>query len=59
MHTINQYPPALKKTIRTYKKHGLTYAYTIPTTDIVTLKKLLPAYKKIFTDAYIQTTHRR
>ncbi len=53
---IDAYPPALKKTIKTYKRNGLTYAYTLPTTDKKTLKKLLPAYRKVFKDAYIQKT---
>jgi len=53
---LELYPPALKKTIRTYKKKGFTYAYTLPTTDKKTLKRLLPAYRKVFKDAYIQPT---
>ncbi len=53
---IDQYPPALKETVKTYSKHGHTYAYTLPTSDRETLKKLLPAYKKVFKDAYIQPT---
>jgi hypothetical protein len=53
---LEAYPPALKETVRTYKKKKLTYAYTIPTQDKATLKKLLPAYKKVFKDAYIQPT---
>jgi len=53
---IKQYPPALKQTIKTYTKKGYTYAYTLPTQDKATLKKLLPAYKQVFKDAYIQAT---
>ena len=53
---LKAYPPALKETVRIYKKNGLTYAYTLPTTDKETLKTLLPAYKKVFKDAYIQPT---
>ena len=53
---IDQYPPALKETVRTYTKKGHTYAYTLPTSDKATLKKLLPAYQKVFSDAYIQPT---
>jgi len=53
---INKYPPALKKTIKTYAKGKLTYAYTIPTSDKATLKTLLPSYRKVFKDAYIQPT---
>jgi len=56
---MNKYPPALKETIKTYRKRGFTYAYTIPTTDKITLKKLLPTYKKVFHDAYIQPTRLR
>ena len=54
---LKKYPPALKETIRTYKRGTLTYAYTLPTKDKNTLETLLPAYKKIFKDAYIQPTH--
>ena len=53
---IDRYPPALKNTIKTYKKRGYTYAYTLPTSNKNTLKTLLPAYKKVFQDAYIQPT---
>lgn len=54
---LNTYPPALKETIKTYQKRGYTYAHTIPTADKKILKKLLPAYRKVFKDAYIQPTH--
>jgi len=53
---IEKYPSALKKTVKTYRKRGFTYAYTLPTKDKKTLKKLLPAYRKVFRDAYIQPT---
>jgi len=53
---LKKYPPALKETVRTYKKGVLTYAYTLPTEDRDTLQALLPAYKKVFQDAYIQPT---
>jgi len=53
---IDKYPPALKETVKTYNKNGHTYAYTLPTSDRATLKKLLPAYKRVFKDAYIQPT---
>ena len=53
---IDKYPPALKETVKTYSKKGHTYAYTLPTSDKATLKKLLPAYQKVFSDAYIQPT---
>ena len=55
-HKIATYPPALKQTVKTYKRKGNTYAYTIPTADKATLTKLLPAYKKVFKDAYIKST---
>ena len=54
---IDRLPPALKKTVRTYDRKNLTYAHSIPTTDQEVLKKLLPAYQKVFFDAYIQPTH--
>jgi hypothetical protein len=54
--SIDAFPPALKKTVRTYTKNGLTYAHSIPTADKSILEKLLPAYKKIFKDAYIAPT---
>jgi len=54
--SIATYPPALKETVKTYKRNGLMYAHTIPTADRETLVKLLPAYKKVFKDAYIQPT---
>ena len=50
---INRLSPALKKTVHTYKRGKLTYAHTLPTKDKEILKKLLPAYRKIFFDAYI------
>lgn len=56
---IDRLPPALKETVRTYERGKLTYAHSIPTTDEETLKKLLPAYQKVFTDAYIAPTKRR
>ena len=40
---LDQYPPALKETIKTYHRKGYTYAYTLPTSNRATLKKLLPA----------------
>ena len=56
--SIDRLSPALRKTVRTYKHGKLVYAYTIPTTDRKTLKKLLPAYRKVFHDAYIAPTKR-
>ena len=53
---IDKLPPALKETVRTYKRGNLTYAHSLPTSDQKTLKKLLPAYQKIFSDAYIAPT---
>ena len=53
---IDKLPPALRKTVRTYNRGDLTYALSIPTTDVETLKKLLPAYQKVFSDAYIAPT---
>ncbi|NOR55247.1 MAG: hypothetical protein GQ531_03480 [Sulfurovum sp.] len=53
---ISAYPPALQLTVKTYKKGRYTYAYTVPTNDKTILKKLLPAYRKVFKDAYIIKT---
>ena len=53
---IDKYPPALKETVKTYTRKGHTYAYTLPTKNKATLKKLLPAYRKVFKDAYISPT---
>ena len=50
---IDRLPPALKETVRTYNRGNTTYAHSIPTSDEETLKKLLPAYQKVFSDAYI------
>lgn len=59
LNAINRFSPALKKTVRTYKRGKLTYAYTIPTKDKKILKKLLPAYRKVFVDAYIAPTNNK
>ncbi len=56
---IDRYSPALRKTVRTYKHRNRNYAYTTPTRDRDILKKLLPAYRKVFKDAYIQPTKRK
>jgi len=53
---IASYPSALKETVKTYQRNGNTYAYTLPTADKKTLNKLLPAYRKVFKDAYISPT---
>ena len=50
---IDRLPSALKETVQTYKRGNTTYAHSIPTSDEGTLKKLLPAYQKVFFDAYI------
>ncbi|WP_309497369.1 hypothetical protein [Sulfurovum sp.] len=55
---IDKLPNALRETVRTYQRGNLTYAHSIPTTDEKTLKKLLPAYQKVFSDAYIAPTNR-
>jgi len=55
---IDRLPPALRETVRTYKRNNLIYAHSIPTTDEETLKKLLPAYQKVFSDAYIAPTRK-
>lgn len=56
---IDRLPPALKETVRTYKRGKITYAHSIPTSDEGTLKKLLPAYQKVFSDAYIAPTRKK
>lgn len=56
---IDRLPPALKETVRTYERGNLTYAHSIPTADEMTLKKLLPAYQKVFFDAYIAPTNKK
>lgn len=56
---LEGYPKALQQTIRTYKKGKFTYAYTLPTEDKATLKKLLPSYQKVFKDAYVIKTRLR
>ena len=56
---IKKFPPALRKTLRTYKRRNKTYLHTIPTSNRRTLLKLLPAYRKFLKDAYISTTRLR
>lgn len=53
LNTIGTFSPALKKTVRTYKKDRYLYVYTLPTDKKKYLRKLLPAYRKVFSDAYI------
>lgn len=53
---IAKFPPALKRTTHTYKVGRKTYLHTLPTTNKKLLKKLLPAYRKIYRDAYISKT---
>lgn len=53
LNTIDTFSPALKKTVRTYKKDRHLYVYTLPTDKKKYLIKLLPAYRKVFFDAYI------
>ncbi len=53
---LSKLPPALRDTIQTYKKRNRTFVHTIPTKDKKVLKKLLPAYRKVFRDAYISKT---
>ena len=53
LHTIDSFSPALKKTVRTYKKDHYIYVHTVPTDKKKHLTKLLPAYRKVFSDAYI------
>lgn len=53
---VNKLPPALRKTVRVEIKRKIHFAYSIPTPDRPTLEKLLPAYRKVFHDAYIAPT---
>ncbi|MDM5271517.1 hypothetical protein PGH07_04970 [Sulfurovum sp. zt1-1] len=53
LNTIDRFSPALKKTVNTYKTDRFIYVHTIPTDKKKHLTKLLPAYRKIFPDAYI------
>ena len=53
---IDTFPPALKKTVKIEKKGQFTHAYTLPTSDRKMLEKLLPSYRKFFSDAYIGKT---
>ncbi|MFT7879292.1 MAG: hypothetical protein ABXS91_02770 [Sulfurimonas sp.] len=55
-NTLDRFSPALKKTVRTYRKDRFIYVHTIPTDNKKPLTKLLPAYRKIFSDAYIDRT---
>ena len=50
---IDKLPPKLKKTIQVTKKKSLYKARTLPTTNKAVLEKLLPRYKKEFSDAHI------
>jgi len=56
---IKKFPPALRKTLRTYKRRHRTYLHTMPTSDRATLVKLLPAYRKVLKDVYISKTKLR
>ena len=56
---LAKFPPALKKTVRTYKVGRKTYVHTLPTKNKRLLKKILPAYRKLFRDAYISKTSLR
>jgi len=50
---VNKLPPKLRKTIEIRKKKRFYSARTLPTTNKAVLTKLLPAYKKEFSDAHI------
>ena len=56
---IKRFPPALRKTLKTYKRRNRTYLHTMATSDRKTLVKLLPAYRKFLKDAYIAKTKLR
>ena len=50
---LNKLPPALRKTIQIEKRGKFHRATTLPTENKETLQKLLPSYKKVFSDAFI------
>jgi len=52
---LNKFPPALRKTVRITQRGKVHIATTLPTQDKKTLQKLLPSYKKVFSDAFIST----
>ena len=52
---LNKFPPALSKTVRITQRGKLHIATTLPTQDKKTLQRLLPSYKKVFSDAFIAT----
>jgi len=58
-NVLSQLPPALRETVTTYKRGNLTYVHSMPTEDKATLKKLLPAYQKVFVDAHIAPTRKK
>ena len=52
---LKKLPPQLRKTIKIDKINGLHKVKTLPKKDKKALTKLLPAYKKVFKDAFIST----
>ena len=50
---IDQLPPVLRKTLYIRKRGKLHIVSTLPTSNKKILKKLLPAYRKVFSDAFI------
>lgn len=54
-HEINKLSPALRKTIKVKKRGQQHVASSVHTDKKETLQKLLPAYQKVFPDAFIST----
>lgn len=50
----SKFTPALRNTVMFYQKDSVTVACTLPTPNKNTLIRLLPAYRKVFKDAYIR-----
>jgi uncharacterized protein YfkK (UPF0435 family) len=54
-HELNKLSPALRKTIQVKKRGHQHVASSVHTDKKETLQKLLPAYQKVFPDAFIST----
>ena len=54
-HELNKLSPALRKTIKVRKRGEQHVASSLHTDKKETLEKLLPAYRKVFPDAFIST----
>ncbi len=52
-HKLKKLPPALRKTVEVKKVKERHVAKTLPTQNKALLETLLPAYRKVFSDAFI------